>query len=149
MLTEHSFHPESSEKPHPPQSSTPPPIFLHGVTNYSEMIKSLTAVAKEDQFLKKSLNINVTKLACSIPDTYRAIIYYHTYQLKEDRAFRVVIKDLHYTTDLEDIVNELRILGHVRNIIIKHRQTKEPLNIFFIDLEPAKNNKDIYEVKAI
>jgi hypothetical protein len=63
----------------------------------------------------------------------------------------VVIKYLHHTTDLDDIKNELRILGHeVRNIInVKHRQTKGPLNIFFIDLEPAKNNKDIYEVKAI
>jgi len=63
----------------------------------------------------------------------------------------VVIKHLHYTTDLDDIKNEIRILGHeVRNIInVKHRQTKEPLNTFFIDLEPAKNNKDIYAAKAI
>jgi len=107
----------------------------------------------------KSLTNNIIKLACSTSDTYRAIIkhckeqniYYHTYQLKEDRAFRLVIKHLHHTTDLDDIKNELRILGHeVRNIInVTHRQTKEPLNIFFVDLEPAKNNKDIYEVMAI
>ena len=78
-------------------------------------------------------------------------IYYHTYQLKEHTAFRVVIKHLYHTTDLDDINKELHILGHeVRNIIkIKHRQTKEPLNIFFIDHEPATNNKDIYEVKVI
>jgi hypothetical protein len=98
-------------------------------------------------------------VACSTPDTYRAIIkhcqkqniLYHTYQLKEDRAFRVVNKNLHYTTNLEDIITELLTLGHkVRNIInVKHRQTKEPLNIFFMDLEPASNNKDIYEVTAI
>ena len=158
MFTEDSSHPEASGKPHPPQSSKPPPIFLHGVINYTEMIKSLTEVA-EEQFLTKSLTNNVIKLACSAPDIYRAIIkhcneqniYYHTYQLKEDRAFRVVIKHLHDTTNLDDIKNELRILGHeVRNIInVTHRQTKEPLNIFFVDLEPAKNNKDIYEVKAI
>ena len=38
----------------------------------------------------------------------------------------------------------------MRNIInVKNRQTREPLNIFFIALEPAKNNKDIYKVKAI
>jgi hypothetical protein len=63
----------------------------------------------------------------------------------------VVIKHLHYTTSLEDIITELRTLGHkVRNKInVKHRQTKEPRNIFFIDLEPANNNKDIYEVTAI
>jgi hypothetical protein len=158
MLTEDNFHPEASEKPHPPLSPKPPPIFLHGVINYSEMIKSLTEVAAEEQFLTKSLNNNVVKLACSTPDTYTAIIkhcqeqniYYHTYQLKEDRAFCLVTKHLHYTTNLEDIITELRTLGHkVRNIInVKHRQTKELLNIFFIDFEPA-NNKDIYEVTAI
>jgi hypothetical protein len=52
----------------------PPPIFLHGVINYSEMIKSLTEVAAEEQFLTKSLKNNVVKLACSTPDTYRAVI---------------------------------------------------------------------------
>ena len=69
----------------------------------------------------------------------------------EDRAFRVVIKYLHYTTDLDDIKNELRNLGNeVRNKIkVKHKQTKELLNILFIDLEPTKNNKDIYADKAI
>ena len=123
------------------------------------MIKSLTEVAAEEQFLTKSLANNVIKLVCTTPETYRAIIkhckeqniYYHTYQLKEDRAFQVVIKHLHHTTDLDDIKNELQNLGHdMRNIInVKHRQIKEPLNTFFIDLEPAKNNKDIYEVKAI
>ena len=159
MLTEDSSHLEASEKPHPPQSSKPTPIFLHGVINYTEMIQSLTEVAEDEQILTKSLTNNVIKLAFSTPETYRAIIkhckeqniYYHTYQLKEDRAFRVVNKHLHYTTDLDDIKNELWILGYeMRNIInFKHRQTKEPVNIFFTDLEPAKNNKDIYAVKAI
>ena len=99
MLTEDSSHPEASEKPHPPHSSKPPPIFLHGVINYTEMIKSLTDVAEEEQFLTKCLTNNVIKLACSTSETNRAIIkhckeqdiYYHTYQLKEDKAFRVVI----------------------------------------------------------
>ena len=90
------------------------------------MIKSLTEVVEEEQFFMKSLSNNVVKLACSTPDTYRAIIkhckeqniYYHTYQLKEDRAFRVVIKHLNHTTDLDDIKHALRILDHeVRNII--------------------------------
>jgi len=49
------------------------------------MIKSLTEAAEEEEFLTKSLANNVIKLACSTPDTYRAIvkhckeqnIYYH------------------------------------------------------------------------
>jgi hypothetical protein len=73
MLTEDSSQPEASEKPHPSQSPKHPPIFLHGVINYTEMIKSLTEVAEEEQFLTKSLTNNVIKLACTTPETYRAI----------------------------------------------------------------------------
>ena len=123
------------------------------------MIKSITDVAEEEQFYTKTLANNVIKLSCSTPSTYRAIvknfkeknIYFHTYQLKEERAFRVVLIHLQYTTDTEDIKSELLVLGHVvRNITnVRHRQTKEPLNLFFIDLEPAKNNKEIYNLTAI
>jgi hypothetical protein len=117
------------------------------------MVKRITEVIEEDKYFTKSLANNVIKLTCSTPDTYRTVakhfkkhdIYFHTYQLKEERAFRVVLKYLHHTTDPELISQELSSLGHtVRNIInIRHRITKERLNLFFIDLEPAKN-KDIY-----
>jgi hypothetical protein len=41
--------------------------------------------------------------------------------------------------------------GHkVRNILsARSRLTKEPLNPFFVDLEPATNNKDIYKIIKI
>jgi len=108
---------------------------------------------------------NVIKLTCMTPDTYRNIIkhspppppppkkkgiHYNTYQLKEETAHRVVLKYLHHTTEVEDIRQELFALGHVvRNINVHHRLTKEPLNRFFIGLEPATNNKDIYNIMAI
>jgi uncharacterized protein CbrC (UPF0167 family) len=31
----------------------------------------------------------------------------------------------------------------------QHRTTKELLNLFFVDLEPAENNKEIYNIKAL
>jgi hypothetical protein len=38
----------------------------------------------------------------------------------------------------------------VRNFINgRHKVTKEPLNIFFIDLEPSSNNKEVYEINYI
>jgi hypothetical protein len=72
-------------------------------------------------------------------------IIYHSYQPKDERPYRVVIKHVHHTVDLKDIFDELSGLGHkVRNIInAKHRQMKEPLNLFFIDLESADNNKEV------
>ena len=77
-------------------------------------------------------------------------IYYHTYQLKEERAYRIVIKHLHHSTDIEEIRQELLELEHkARNILnTQHRITKEPLNLFFIDLEPAENNKEVYKITA-
>jgi hypothetical protein len=38
----------------------------------------------------------------------------------------------------------------VRNILnVKHRVTKEPISLFFIDLEPKENNKDIYDMEFL
>ena len=76
-------------------------------------------------------------------------LFYHTFQLKEKRAYRIVIKYVHHSTDTEDIKQELLELGHsVQNIInAQHRTNKEPLNLFFVDLEPAENNKDVYNIK--
>lgn len=145
--------------PRPAKIQTPPPIFVHGVINYAEMIKRIRDVAEEEQYCTKSLTNNVIKIICTTPETYRKLvryftdnnIYYHTYQLKEERAYRVVIKYLHHSTNTEDIKQELYKLGHkVRNIInAQHRTTKEPLNIFFVDIEPADNNKEIYSIKAL
>ncbi|KAK5641707.1 hypothetical protein RI129_010254 [Pyrocoelia pectoralis] len=78
-------------------------------------------------------------------------IVHHTYQPKEERAYRVVIKHLHYTTITESIKEELSKGGHqVRNITnARKRITKEPLNLFFVDLEPAESNKNVYKIQKI
>jgi hypothetical protein len=51
----------------------------------------------------------------------------------------------------QQILQILFELGHkVRNTTIaQHRTTKEPLNLFFVDFETAKNNKEIYNIKAL
>jgi hypothetical protein len=134
MLMEEASYPETSDQPKTPIIPKPPPTYVHGVINYKDMIKSITEVAEEGQFYIKTQANNVLKLSCLTPTTYRAIvknikeknIFFHTYQLKEERAFRVMLKHLHYTTDTEDIKKELFDLWHVvRNITnIRHRQTK-------------------------
>jgi len=123
------------------------------------MIHSINEVAEAEQFYTKSLANNVIKITCLTPETYRSLIkhfkdsdvYYHTYQIKEERAYRVVLKYLHHSTDIEDIKQDLLQQGHVaRNIgNIPHRMTKEPLNLFFLDLELAPNNKEVYNLTAI
>jgi hypothetical protein len=65
--------------------------------------------------------------------------------MKQDRAYRIVIRNLHYSTPIAQIRAELEKQGHkVRNILnVKHRITEEPLSLFFIGLEPKENNKGI------
>ena len=69
--------------------------------------------------------------------------YHHSYQLKQDRTFRVVIRNLHHSINLEDAKFELNEKGFdVQNMTnIKHRTTKDPLPLFFLDLEPNADNK--------
>ena len=58
---------------------------------------------------------NVIKITCLTPETCRTLIkhfkdtnvFYQTYQLKEEGAYRVVIKYLHHTTDVEEIRQDL------------------------------------------
>jgi predicted RNA methylase len=78
-------------------------------------------VAEDEQYFTKSMANNVIKLISSTPDTYRNIIkhfkengiFSHIYQLKEETAYRVVLKYLHHSTDVKDIRQELLEMGHV------------------------------------
>jgi hypothetical protein len=56
----------------------------------------------------------------------------------------VVIKYLPHSVDIQELKEEMSQHGHkVRNLITaKHRVTKDPLNLFFTDLEPSENKED-------
>jgi hypothetical protein len=56
---------------------------------------------------------------------------------------------MHFSINPADIQSEIEKLGHnVTNIYnIKHHLTKLPLPMFFVDLKPAMNNKDIFNVE--
>ena len=58
---------------------------------------------------------------------------------------------MHYSTDIRDIKTEFEILGHtVVNIFnITQNRTNIPLSLFFVDLKPSGNNKDIYQIEAL
>ena len=94
IITQEVRQVEPGEQLQPTENHKPTPIFFHGVINYSEMIKSISKVAEDVQYFTKSMANNVIKLTCTTPDTYRNLIkhfkekgiYYHTYQLKEERA---------------------------------------------------------------
>jgi hypothetical protein len=58
MLKDEASYSEPSDHPKTPSITKPPPIFVHGVINYKDMIKIITDVAEEEQFSTKTLANN-------------------------------------------------------------------------------------------
>ena len=77
-----------------------PPVFVRGVINCGEMIKGIRDIAEDEQYCTESLANNVIEMNCMAPETYRKLvehckennILYRTYRLKEESAYRNVIK---------------------------------------------------------
>ena len=97
--------------------------------------------------------------ATNIPETFRKVTRslkdknaaYHTYQLKTDKSYKAVIRELHPKTNTDKISEELAKIGHqVRSINnINKYDTKQPLPLFLVELEPRNNNKDIYDIEKL
>ena len=96
------------------------------------------------------------KIIAKNSESYRKIIRkldeegasYHTYQLKQQRAYRLVIRSLHPSNLPTEVKGAIEKHGHqLRNVVnIRYWESKVPLLLFFIDLEPKQNNKDIYKL---
>lgn len=75
----------------------------------------------------------------------------HTYQAREDRAFRIVVRNLHPSTPTSEIGIAISEIGYtVRNVNnVLHKTSKQLLPLFFVDLDPAEINKDIFHLKNL
>jgi hypothetical protein len=136
-----------------------PHIFIYGVLNYKKMTDNLSNVTEEETYQCKILRNDTVKINTQNSDTYRKLIrhlnsekiIHHTCQMKQDRAYRLVIRNLHYSIPIDELKEKLQKKGHpVRNILnIRHRVNKYPLSMFYVDLEPKDNNKEIYNLQYL
>jgi len=136
----------------------PPPIFMKGVLDFHGFSSVLIELIGVDNFYCKS-STDRLKIQTTNPESYRSLIRYlkdqkaeyHTFQLKEDKPLRVVIRNLHPSTSTELIKDELETrLCEVRQITnVLHKINKRPLPLFFIDLEPTDHSKEIYHLSSI
>lgn len=138
----------------------PEPIFITGVVSIIPLRELIVKFVDINKFTMTTLRSgHVIKLMPEDIETYKTIrenliknnINHYTYQLKSERAYRIVIKGLHASENIEEIKEELQAKGHaVRQIVnVLHRLTKEKLPIYFVDLEPQANNKDVFNLKFI
>ena len=106
------------------QSTEPktPPIFISGVTNIQSLIELLNTTAKDKYLVKTLHNDEVKPTESSIyTATVKALtdknIELHTYKPRQYRSFRVVLKNIQPSTDVDNIKQNLKDKGHeVQNI---------------------------------
>ena len=123
------------------------------------LIELLNNIAGKDNYVIKQIKIDQVKVQTNIPDTFRKVTKslkeknagYHTYQLKVEKSYKIVIRGLHSKTNTDNICEELSKIGHqVRSISnINKYDTKQPSSLFLIELEPKTNNKDIYDITKL
>lgn len=137
-----------------------PPVFLYGVRDFKLMISSLNTVFTSGQYTTKILPDQIVKIKMDSADNYRKFIHYlqerntvyHTYQIKSERSYRVVLKYMHHSTDINEIKTAIEKAGihKVRNILnVLQPKTKHPLNMFYVDLEPNVNNASIFKINRL
>lgn len=135
----------------------PPPIYLKTPVVFKELCLALTNLAGKDSFSCVSTTRGVTIRPAS-PDSYRKFVTlfkerdleFHTFQLRDDRAFRVVIRGLHPSIPPTDISNELQLQGYqIRSVVNVISRNKLSLPLHFVDLEPDANNDSIFQLKSL
>lgn len=140
------------------RTNLPPPIIIRGVLNFIGFRDKFARLVGSKNFFFKSSTKDL-KIQTTKPDHYRVIIHflkesdaqYHTYQPRDEKSFRIVIRNLHPSTPTVDIgiaIEEERYtVRQVANVI--HKTTKDKLPIFFIDLESTEINKEIFNLTSL
>lgn len=105
------------------KTSKPPPIFIQTQINYNTFCLKINELTDSSGFdCKYTKGIKPQTYS---PDSYRSVVNYlkannvlfHSHQLKEEKAFHIVVRNLHPTTDLFFIKDQLLENGHIiRNV---------------------------------
>jgi hypothetical protein len=135
----------------------PPPIMVQNVAKYDAVRSALL------NLIGNNFNCTISSKCVTIrtnsPSDYRKVISYlkessaeyHTYQLPDDKAYRVVIRGLHPSTPTELIKSEIeeQFDHKVRSITNVISRLKVPTPLFFVDLEQNPNNIDIFKISSL
>jgi hypothetical protein len=166
--------PSSPIQPYQQTKNRPPPIVIENILNYPQMLNALSVLnIPPGGFLSKLLSNNRVKINATTADTYRAItallnnkgMQWHSYEDKQNRDIRVMIKGLHHSIDPTDIVSCLNQLGlKAKNAINKQKwlsveqkqerkanglQDVVPLDMFIVSFDKDTNLDKIYNTKTI
>ena len=111
------------------------------------------------QYVLRVRNYDEIKIQAFTIESYDKIVLeltnknteFYSFQKKQDRPFRVVLRNMHSSSDTNLIKEQLEEQGHQVTKItnIRNRLNKAPLPMFFVDLKMSPNNKDIYKIEFL
>ncbi len=148
---------------HPAKEKAPPPLYLTKMK--AEDIKYLTekieGLKQDDDYSIKTLandglKVNVTtgafyrRLTTALTDEKK--FEWHTYENKNERPHRVMIRYLHPSTPPQDIVEELREkhkLNATKAVNILSRKDKKPLPLFMVFFSAEVEIKEVHELRYL
>jgi hypothetical protein len=111
----------------------PPPIYFRGILDFVEVRNELIKLIGTDTFICKS-STNDLKIQTSDSKYYREVIHflkdrkaqYHTYQPQEEKAFLVVVQNLHPSTPTVEFEIAIKVIGYtvrrISNVLQKNIQ---------------------------
>lgn len=149
---------QQNQKNVEPPKPRPPPIFVYNVEQVNPLITLLNEMAPKKYTLRVLAN-NQVKIQLETIEAYKAVLKIllekktelHSFQIKSEKTFRVVLRNLHHSIDVDDLKAELAEKDHtVVNVLnVRHKRTKEPLPMFYLNLAPKSNNKEIYNIRTL
>jgi len=135
---------------------SPTPIFASNIGNCIKLRTDLINLIGTQNFSFKSITKNL-KIETKDSDAHRKVIRHlkdekiehHTYQAREPSGSLYVI--YHPSTPTSEVGIAITEIGYtVRNVSdVLHKTSKRPLPLFFVDLDPAEINNDIFHLKNL
>lgn len=98
----------------------PPPIFVAGVGDINPLLRLLDDIAPGKYFVRV-INHSEIKIQAKTIEAYDLIIKalkdknteFHSYQKKQDKPFKVVLRNIHQSSDLNLLKNQIEEYGHI------------------------------------
>lgn len=140
--------------------SKPPPLILYGIEDINKLKELIETTLNKKEYVIKIINKNQLRVGCETPEAYKMLMTLvrehglvgHTFTRKEERCYRIVIRNLHHTSPHSAIIEEIEKTGNkVQGEIINARvgPDKTPTSTFFVNIERGPNNKEVKSIRYI
>lgn len=155
-----SNKPKESTKP---KTQKPPPVIVSNIKDYKQLNDTLKVT--NIQFATTLMNNEQIKINVNTESEYRELTKHmneskqewHSYENKQTRPIRVMVKNLHRTCDPADIKAELEaknfkivdVINKYKKNITNGKVTIIPLPMFMLTFENTENVKRIFEIQYL